>query len=752
MKTIKVALAGNPNCGKTTLFNSLTGSNQYVGNWPGVTVEHKEGSYIFDDTKIKVIDLPGIYSFSANSLDEKASRDYILNQDLDLIINIVDASKLERNLYLTTQLIEMKKPVILVLNMIDVAKEKKIEIEFSHLSKHLGFPVIPIIARNQTGIEDLRKLINKSVSENIEPAEYIRYDSIVEKHLKDIELQVKKIATESNVNARWLSVKLLENDELAVKLTKNKYLKLVNKKKKLIENHVGDEIALILADGRFGFVNGLVHDVVKKGIVNRRQISDSIDKIVLNKFLGLPIFILVMYSVFVLTMNVSAPFIDFFDSFFGTIFVDGFKIILEKLNTPDWITLFLADGIGGGIQTVTTFIPPIFFIFLSLSFLEDSGYMSRAAFIMDKHMRKIGLPGKAFIPMLVGFGCTVPAILATRTLENKKDRLLTILITPFMSCGARLPVYAIFTATFFGARGGIVLFTIYFTGIFLAILSGLLFKKTILKSETSTFVMELPTYHIPTLNGVSLHTWTRLKGFVWRAGQAILIAVVVLMLLNSIGPNGIIKNNSLENSYLSIAGKMITPILHPIGIENDNWPATVGLITGIFAKEAIVGTLETLYFDAEAETDDATFLQNLGTSFVDLKDGVITMISDLGDPLGLSSNSEDEEETISKSFEGTIAKKFKTKSAAFAYMLFVLIYVPCLATIAAVFNETNYKWAIFSVAYLTILAWIVSTLFYQITNFNSHPLYSITWISISVGITLLSYLGFRIKGKVEIDY
>ncbi len=454
MKKYTIAIAGNPNCGKTTLFNALTGAKQRVGNWPGVTVERIEGSFKHQGYSIDVIDLPGIYSFSAYSLDEKVSREYILFEKPDLVVNIVDATNMERNLYLTTQLLEMQIPVVVTLNMMDVAKQKKIRIEIEHLATHLGCPVIPIVATKKQGINELKDEIIAAAERHEISRTQVLYDSVVEDAIEKIMEKSAPFALDNNVYNRWLAIKLLESDELAISMTKNKLEDIIVPEVAKIEKHTRSDVDIVIADGRYGFIHGLTRDVVHRDSEIRKNISDFIDKFVLNRFLSIPIFFGVMYLIFMLTINVGAPFIDFFDGFMGTIFVDGFGHLLTYLNFPQWLTTILASGIGGGIQTISTFIPPIFFMFLSLSILEDSGYMSRAAFVMDRFMRFIGLPGKAFIPMLVGFGCNVPAIMATRTLENNRDRILTILINPFMSCGARLPVYALFATVFFPGKGG----------------------------------------------------------------------------------------------------------------------------------------------------------------------------------------------------------------------------------------------------------------------------------------------------------
>lgn len=715
MNKLTIALAGNPNSGKTTLFNALTGARQKVGNWPGVTVERKEGRFTHKDYNINVIDLPGIYSFSSYSLDEKISREYILQGQPDLVVNIVDATNLERNLYLTTQILEMKRPLVVALNMTDIAKQRKIRIEIEHLAQHLGCPVIPIVATKRIGIDKLRDtIIEAALSHKISQTR-VFYDSVVEDAIEKLKPQIALKAEEHNVDQRWLAIKLLESDELAISLTENAHSELIKEEKRKIEKHTNLDTDIVVADGRYGFIHGLAKDVIHRESELRKTISDAIDTIVLNRFLGIPIFLAIMYLVFTLTVTVGESFIDFFELFFGTIFVDGFAHLLEAIGSPDWLIIFLAEGVGGGIETVSTFIPPIFFIFLCLSILEDSGYMSRAAFVMDRFMRYIGLPGKAFIPMLVGFGCTVPAVMATRTLGNNRDRLLTIMINPLMSCGAKLPVYALFATIFFPQIGGTVIFILYIIGIALAILMGFVFKSTILRGDMSAFVMELPPYHIPTINGIFLHTWTRLKSFVLRAGKVILIAVVVLSFLNSIGTDGEIRFESSEKSILSFTGKTITPIFKPMGIEEDNWPATVGLFTGIFAKEVIIGTLDALYaqvadIDIEDE-DDFSFIDGIKEAFVSLP---------------FIAGGEEEEEIIHS--ENEMANRFGGKNNAFAYLLFVLIYAPCLAAIAAIYRETNLKWTLFSVFYLTILAWIIATIYYQFSIFTISPLSSLGWI------------------------
>lgn len=767
MKNITIALAGNPNCGKTTLFNALTGARQRVGNWPGVTVERLEGKCTFQDTEMNVVDLPGIYSFSAYSVDEKVSREYILKEKPDVVVNILDATNLERNLYLTTQLLEMRVPVVVALNMMDMAKQRKIQIELKHLEKHLGCPVIPIVASRRDGIDELKdRILEISQSHTISSTK-VEYDSEVEPLLDELQASVSDIAAKADVDSRWLAIKLMEEDVLAKEITEDAFSDQVEDAAKKIKHHVGDDMDVVIADGRYGFIHGLAKDVVKRTSQVRRTVSDAIDKVVLNRVVGIPIFLIVMYFVFLLTTNVGGGFIDFFDILFGTIFVDGLGALLGSMNAPEWLITLLAGGIGGGIQTISTFIPPIFFIFLCLSVLEDSGYMARAAFVMDRMLRAIGLPGKAFLPMLVGFGCNVPGIMAARTLENERDRTMTVMMNPFMSCGARLPVYILFAAAFFPQSGGALIFGIYLTGIVLSVLTGLLLRKTVLKGEAATFVMELPPYHIPTMNGVLLHTWNKLKGFIFRAGKVILPIVIILSFLNAVGTDGSFGNEDREDSVLSAVGKSITPIFYPMGITDENWPATVGLFTGIFAKEAVVGTFDALYTqvgaaeaadEAEGETEEEQFdfWGGIGEAFTSIPAAFEGFGEAVFDPLGLSAAGDVEDiETAAESLEtstGTLAslpKYFGSKAAAIAYLLFILIYAPCVAAIAAIYRETGWRWMTFAVVYLTSLAWIIATLFYQAATLPVHPGSSAAWIAGLAGVLALFYGGLKAVGRKQ---
>ncbi len=741
MSSITISLAGNPNCGKTTLFNCLTGAKQRVGNWPGVTVERKTGVYSHKGKEIEVVDLPGIYSLSATSLDEKISRDFVISREPGLILNIIDASNLERNLYLTVQLLEMKVPMVVALNMMDIAEQHKIRVNIEKLGKYLDCPVIPIVASRNQGIDNLRDAVNNTAVSGKIPEAGFRYPAKIEQTIESFKTLLKEQAVARNLDSRWLAIKLLEEDEMAEELAEKISSSELEEARKKMDKILDDDPDIIIADARYGFINGACRDAVEKKYEVRRTVSDDIDNILLNRILGIPVFLVAMYATFMVTINIGGCFINFFDILFGTVFVEGLGAVLKTLHFPAWLVTFLAGGIGGGIQTMSTFIPPIGFMFLCLAVLEDSGYMSRAAFVMDRFMRYVGLPGKSFVPMLVGFGCNVPAIMATRTLDNERDRTLTIMMNPFMSCGARLPVYALFAAAFFPTSGSALVFGLYIAGILLAIMTGFILKSTVLKGEISHFIMELPPYHFPTVRGILYHAYERLKTFMFRAGRVLIPIFVILAFLNALGSNGSFGNENSKNSILSAAGRAITPVFEPMGLTEKNWPATVGIFTGIFAKEAIVGTLDALYTsmakeDSGKEMENFDFIGNVAEAFGSIPAAFSKLGRTVTDPLGISvgdvSNVDTAagEQGVSKTTFGTMVASFDGRIGAIAYLLFILIYYPCLAAISAIYRETNIKWTIFAGTYLTLLAWVVATLFYQLGTFIRHPGTSMMWVVI----------------------
>lgn len=759
-----IALVGNPNCGKTTLFNGLTGSIQRIGNWPGVTVEKKEGIMEHQGQKINIVDLPGIYSLSAASEDEEIARDYILSGEPDLVVNIIDSTNLQRNLYLTVQLLEMQVPVLVVLNMMDLVQKNNTEINIKHLQKHLDCPIIGIAAVNNNDLQQTKDLIISAIKSPKQSEASVTYPNEIEGIISEWDKNLHSFAQELGTNSRWVALKLLEQDNwVTEKIVKKQVLTetAINSAINKIKTILGDLPDIVLADYRYGFIESIYQHLVKKG-VTKRSFSDRLDQLVLNRILGIPIFLVVMYAVFWVTITIGGAFIDFFDIFFGTIFVDGFAVLLSAINSPEWLITILAGGIGAGIQTVATFIPIIFMMFLMLSLLEDSGYMARAAFVMDRFMRWIGLPGKSFVPMIVGFGCTVPAIMATRTLESKKDRFMTVFMSPFMSCGARLPVYALFGAAFFGVRAGAMVFSIYLAGIILAILTGLLLKRTLFQGEPSHFIMELPSYHRPRFKHIMLHTWNRLKIFMVRAGKVIVVVVAILALLNSVGTDGTFGNEDSTNSVLAKIGQGITPIFTPMGVEQDNWPASVALFTGLFAKEAVVGTLDALYSQIDLaneqlagdngleEEEGFDFWAGISEAFYSIPEGLSGIWGGLSDPLGMGMISDDqdsvsEEVGAATGVFGAMRRRFQHgPNQAYAYLLFILIYVPCVAAIGAAIREIGYFYGILMSVYQTILAWIVATLYYQFT-----VAHQVLWIVVALAIVILIYLGMKYIGQSE---
>ena len=766
MKTdFTVGLVGNPNCGKTTLFNVLTGSRQHVGNWPGVTVEKKTGEYSHAGKLIKLVDLPGTYSLEAAddqvSLDEKVARDYVASREADLIINIVDASNIERNLYLTSQLIEMRVPMILVLNMMDTVKQRGVKIDCEFLAEQLGCPVIPITASTKEGISYLKTQVNNAANSKPIPSAHIMYADALEKAISTITPDLITIAAQYRCDLRWLAVRLLEDDTLAKQYAGSKYIPIVTQLQRKVELETEDDIDILAADARYGFVNGLIQKSVCRINEVSRHTTEKIDHIVLNRYLGIPVFLLVMYAMFMFTINIGTAFVDFFDQSVGAILVDGLRLVLTGLDFPEWLVVLITQGVGGGIQVVASFIPIIGFLFMFLSALEDSGYMARAAFVMDRFMRMIGLPGKSFVPMIVGFGCNVPAIMATRTLENKRDRILTNLMNPFMSCGARLPVYALFAAAFFPVGGQNLVFALYLLGIAVAVLTGLIMRQTLFIGESAPFIMELPAYHLPTFRGVFIRTWDRLKSFLINAGKVIIPMVLVLNFLNALGTDGSFGQENSDKSVLSEIGRGLTPLFKPMGIEKENWPATVGIFTGILAKEAVVGTLDALYSQlSKGAVIDEEIKFNLKeallAAYLTVPANLSVIADNLLDPLGLNIGtvgdmaSAASEQKVKADTFSAMQHSFDGKVGAFAYLLFILLYAPCVAATAAIYRETNIGWTIFVVFWTTGIAYMTATIFYQAMTYSQHPYYSLVWISGLGCVFILVLILLWFTGKVAI--
>ncbi len=744
-----VGVVGNPNCGKTTLFNALTGARQQVGNWSGVTVEKKTGEYSFENKTILLVDLPGTYSLESAddevSLDEKVARDYVASKQADLIINILDASNIERNFYLTSQLLEMRVPMMLALNMMDAVKQRGIKIDCDMLAAKLGCPVIPITAATKTGLDTLKSAINAAVISHPTPYLTIDYAPELETAIGVASHSLEKIATAKSCDLRWLAIRALEGDTLAKTLIDESLATQIQQLQQQVEIATGDEIDILAADARYGFVNDTLQSCVCKLNEVSRHRSEKIDHIVLNRLLGIPIFLLVMYALFMFTINIGSAFVDFFDQLVGALLVDGLAQLLAQYAVPDWLIVLLANGAGAGIQVVATFIPIVGCLFLFLSALEDSGYMSRAAFVMDRFMRLIGLPGKSFVPMIVGFGCNVPAIMATRTLDNQRDRILTNLMNPFMSCSARLPVYALFAAAFFPVGGQNLVFGLYLFGIFVAVLTGLIMRHTLFKGEASPFIMELPAYHLPTLQGVFTKTWDRLKSFLLNAGKLIVPMVMVLNFLNALGIDGSFGQQNSNKSVLSEIGRSLTPVFKPMGISENNWPATVGIFTGILAKEAVVGTLGALYSQqGDKKTDEKQVFvlkSALLAACATVPENLAVLADRLLDPLGLNINAAQQTQNIDTRTMVAMQNSFDGKAGAFAYLLFILLYAPCVAATAAIYRETGVGWTVFVVTWTTGIAYFVATAFYQVATYTQHRLFSFFWLwtgSLLVSFILLS--------------
>ena len=650
MKECIVGLAGNPNVGKTTVFNQLTGMHQHVGNWPGKTVERAEGHFDYDDTRFDVVDLPGNYALSAHSIEEIVSRDFIVDDDSDVIVNVVDAANLERNLYLTVQMMELGANLVMALNMNDFAKKKEHIIDIKLMAELLGFPVVEI---------NVKKVANK----HIDTTQKLVYGPELREHLGDLQALIEKDVNLTDVPAMWTAIKLLEKDAIVIeKVQKSKYSSQILRETDKVAAHLADiyneGAEEVIANARYAFIDGLMNEAVSKPAVEKPTVSDKIDKYLTNRILGIPIFLVIMYIMFQLTFTIGAPFQDLID--------EGFGLLGEAIGGllgDSVLSSFIVDGIIGGVGGVLTFLPIIIIMFLFISILEDSGYLARAAFVMDKVMHKlVGLHGKSFIPMILGFGCGVPAIMATRTMENESDRLLSMMLVPFMSCTARLPVYALLISAFFAANQGEVLFSIYLLGIVVAFVVAAILKRTMFKGMSSPFVMELPTYKVPSLKGVLLHTWDKTKGFLRKAGTIILVASIIVWVLSSV-PFGVEYGS--QESAIGQIGTAIAPIFAPLGFGE--WQPAVAILFGLVAKEVVVSTFSSL-FGVEEEGS-----------------GIEAAVHDLFTPL-----------------------------SAYAFMAFVLLYVPCFAAIGTIKQETNsWKWPLTMSVITLATGYIVALIIYQ---------------------------------------
>ena len=771
--TVTVAIAGNPNCGKTTLFNALTGARQKIGNWHGVTVERKEGGFKHGAHRVSVVDLPGVYALTVmagtDAIDERIGRDCILSGEADVIVNIVDATNLERNLCLTAHLAEMRVPMVVALNMTDVAHKLGLEIDAKKLAKRLGCPVIPMVASKGKGVTELKTALLKIAGSLAVPAARPEYEPAIEAAISRLQEANGEIAAQNGIDGRWLAIKRLEGESCARQVTQGADDRVLAEVLSQFENDEDEDPETLIAEGRFACANGLVGGVVKRHSHVVRTFSDHVDRVVLHKVAGPVIFLVVIYLMFLFTINLAGAFIDFFDIAFGTIFVEGTRAVMEAGGAPVWMIVLLADGVGGGIRIVSTFIPIIGFLYFFLSVLEDSGYMARAAFLTDRFMRAVGLPGKAFVPLIVGFGCNVPAIMAARTLDQARDRIVTVLMAPFMSCGSRLAVYALFAAAFFPTGGQNMVFALYVIGITAAILTGMAVKRTILLGDVTPFVMELPAYHIPSLKGVLINTLNRLKAFVSGAVRIIVGVVVILSFLNSLGTDGSFGTQNSDKSALSEIGRTIVPVFAPMGISSDNWPATVGIFTGIFAKEAVVGTLDALYTGlAQSEKAEAKqvlggrgpadyfdFLGGLGDAFMTIPRNISGLAGAFTDPLGMNvgdiENAEDAaaQQGVEKGTFGAMVQRFDGRIGAFAYLLFILLYTPCMASMGTIVREVGGRWATFIAFWTFGFAYAAAVGTYQLATFSRHPMGSMIWICVIAATVFAAFTGLRIAGGIH---
>lgn len=659
---IKIALAGNPNCGKSSLFNVLTKARQHIGNWPGVTVEKKEGILKHKDKEYKVIDLPGTYSLGAYSEDEIVARDYLIKDKPDVVINVLDSTNLERNLYLTTQLIEAGAEVVLALNMIDLARNKNIKINAKELSKRLNVPVVEISALRKEGIDNL---IDESI--NIRGnAKKVKYDEAIESGIKELEEFINLQNKNLKYPSKWLAIKLLENDKFVSDyLEKHNMRNIIETKNKIeerITNTLGFEPEMAIVDGRYNFISEITDGLIKKPSEEKESFSDKLDKVLTNRILGIPIFLGVMYLLYSITFWIGASLQDMADGAIGSL-GETVGAFLTSINTPEFLVGLVTDGIFAGVGAVISFVPLIMVMYFLIGILEDSGYMARGAYVMDRVMRALGLHGKTFVSMIISGGCNVPGIMSTRTLESKKDRMIAILINPFVSCGARLPIYAVFIDAFFQTHSALILLVLYTLGIIIALIVGKILSKTLFKGETSYFVMELPSYKIPSIKNVLILTWEKGAGFVKKAGTIILPAMIVLWVL-SVLPYGVEQYSA--DSVLGKIGSFIAPIFVIAGFGT--WQASVALFTGVIAKEAVVGTLGMLYAGVE---EGAGLTSAIGMHFTPL--------------------------------------------SAMSFMIMTLLYTPCLAALGAVKRETNStKWTIFVAVMTFLIALVVSTIVYRV--------------------------------------
>jgi len=732
MADLTIALAGNPNAGKSTIFNSLTGLRQHTGNWPGKTVEKKVGTRLYHDKQLEIVDLPGTYSLAAFSPDELIARDFIIHDHPDAVICVVDATNLERNLYLVVQLLELDLPIVIALNMTDQARSRGIDVDTSKLSALLGnVPVVATTASKGHGIDNLLEatvgyigqtqsdLGNKECSCGSQDRFKIDYGSAIESAIRQVENTTE--ANQIPLNgacSRWLALKLLEDEadivaDVQEEANGKAVVKVAASEAANLINEFGDDIDIVTADKRYSAISKIQRQVIHQSSNAGVTLTERIDDVVTNRLIGLPIFLAVMYLVFRLVIDVSAPFLDWIDNVVNGPVAGGASALLTLIGAPLWLHSLVIEGVIAGVGGILTFVPGLIVLFFFLAILEDSGYLARAAFVMDRFMRFIGLHGKSVIPLMLGFGCAVPAVYATRTIANRRNRLLTALLIPFMSCAARLPVYVVFALAFFGTRAGNVIWIMYVLGVVAAIIVGFVLSRTVLRAETETaFVLELPPYRLPTLAGLSIHTWENTKKFVQKAGTIILaISIILWMLLNL--PWGV---EDQKDSLFGSLSQVVTPALEPAGFGN--WETSGALITGLIAKELVVSSLSQIYVDPVdgSGTEEQAPTLSLSDSAKSIVLGFGQAVADAGKTLvslipGISLLGEDnagEDTTLSQALQHHFSPL-----TALSFLVFVLLYIPCIATMSAIKQEFGGRWAVSAAIYQTFFAWLAAVLIFQ---------------------------------------
>ncbi|MGV3740583.1 MAG: ferrous iron transport protein B [Gammaproteobacteria bacterium] len=713
----RVLLVGNPNCGKTTLFNALTGSQQKVGNWPGVTVEKKSGWYICEKNTIEIIDLPGVYSLSLpeqiSAKDAQITAQVLMSENIDLIINIVDACHLERHLYLTSQLLELKKPMIVALNMMDMAKQAGIQINTQALSQQLMCPVIALQAHKKVGFDELDTHIRNqqhTVASGSALNAYLPKN--VASYLQKVQAEIAQSYPNSQDNALYYAHRQMEQDGFASSI---------------------EDIDIVLADARYQMVHTWVAAVQSKSSDLKEQFTAKLDKIFLHRFWGIPLFFTLMYGVFFLAIGVGGAIQTGFDILSQAIFMQTPAELMAHWQVPPWFIQLSAFGIGQALHTLVTFIPVLAIMYFLLAFLEASGYMARVAFIMDRVMRSLGLPGQAFVPLIIGFGCNVPAILAARTMQTERDRFLTVLMNPYMSCSARLAIYAVFVAAFFPNHGYQIIFSLYLLGIGMAVLTGYLARRTFLSGPASPLILELPTYHCPSLLRLCKEAGTRLRFFLLRAGKMIIPLCVILSFLD------IMVMDRFTPAFTHI-GEWIMPLFAPMGIHADNWPAVISLVTGMLAKEVVIGTLTNLYSQMEHLTHAWQLALPIDFSQT-CHDSILAIYEHLQTLFGFTVDQTSEQ--ASNTLPVLLRKNFNSAPAAYAYLLFILLYIPCVSTMAAIRQEATRRLMWFSIAWSIGLAYGCAVSFYQISILMTVQYINLYYLGVGLVLILILWLGLR---------